>query len=151
MNCCCWVLSCLWLFVAPGTAACQAPLSFTTPQTLLTPMPRESAMPSNHLIHYCPLLLTSVFPSIRVFSNELTLCIQWPKCWSFSFSHQSFQWIFRTDFFEDGLVESPCSPKDSQESSPTPQFKSINSSGLSFFYSPTLIPIHDYRKNHSFD
>ena len=60
--------------------------------------------------------------------------------------HQSFQWIFRTDFLEDGLVGSPCSPSDSQESSPTPQFKSTNSSVLSFLYSPTLTSIHDYGK-----
>ena len=68
-----------------------------------------------------------------------------------SVSHQSFQWIFRIDFLQDGLVGSPCSPRDSQESSPTPQFKSINSSVLSFLYSPTLTSIHDYWKNHSFD
>ena len=53
--------------------------------------------------------------------------------------HQSFQWIFRTNFMEDWLVRSPCSPRDSQESSPTPQFKSINSSALSFLYSPILM------------
>ena len=68
-----------------------------------------------------------------------------------SVQHESFQWIFRTDFLEDGLVGSPCCPRDSQESSPTPQFKSINSSALSFLYSPTLTSIHDYWKNHSFD
>ena len=65
--------------------------------------------------------------------------------------HQSFKWIFRTDFLKDGLVGSPCSPRDSQESSPTPQFKSINSLALSFLYSPTLTSIHDHWKNHSFD
>ena len=65
--------------------------------------------------------------------------------------HQSFQWIFRTDFLEDWLVWSPCSPRDSQDSSPTPQFKSINSSALSFLYGPTLTSIHDYWKNYSFD
>ena len=64
--------------------------------------------------------------------------------------HQSFQWMFRTDFLWDGLVGSPCSPRDSQESSPTPQFKRINSSALSFLYSPTLTSIHHYWKNHSF-
>ena len=65
--------------------------------------------------------------------------------------HQSFQWIFRTDFLYDWLVCSPCSPRDSQESSPTPQFKSINSSVLSFLYGPTLTSIYDYWKNHSFN
>ena len=61
--------------------------------------------------------------------------------------HQSFQWIFRTDFLYDGLIGSPCCPRDSQESSPTPQFKSINSSVLSLLHSPTLTSIHDYWKN----
>ena len=65
--------------------------------------------------------------------------------------HQTFQWTPRTDLLEDGLVGTPCSPRDSQESSPTPQFKSINSSALSFLYSPTLTSIHDYWKNHSLD
>ena len=65
--------------------------------------------------------------------------------------HQSFQWIFRTDFLLDRLILSSCSPRDSQESSPTPQFKSINSSVPSFLYSSTPTSIHDYWKNHSFD
>ena len=69
----------------------------------------------------------------------------------FQLQHLSFQWILRTDFLYDGLVGSPCSPRDSQESSPTPQCKSINSSALSFLYSPTLTSIHDYWKNHSLD
>ena len=73
------------------------------------------------------------------------------KVLEFQLQHQSFQWIFRTDFLQDGLVGSPCSPRDSQESSPTPQFKSINSSVLNFLYSPTLTSIHDYWKNRSFD
>ena len=69
----------------------------------------------------------------------------------FQLQHQSLQWTPKTDFLWDGLVGSPCSPRDSQESSPTPQFKSINSSALSFLYSPTLTSIHDYWKNHSLD
>ena len=69
----------------------------------------------------------------------------------FQLQHQSFQWTPRTDFLQDGLVGSPCSPRDSQESSPTPQFKGINSSALSFLYSPTVTSIHDHWKNHSFD
>ena len=69
----------------------------------------------------------------------------------FQLQHQSFQWVFRTDFLYDGLVGSPCSPRDSQESSPTPQFKNINSLALSFLYSPTLTSIHHHWKNHSFD
>ena len=69
----------------------------------------------------------------------------------FQLQHQSSQWIFRTDLLYDGLVGSPCSPRDSQESSPTPQFKTINSLELGFLYSPTLTFICDYWKNHSFD
>ena len=69
----------------------------------------------------------------------------------FQLQHQSFQWTFRTDFLQNGLVGSPCSLRDSQESSPTPQFKSINSLALSLLHSPTLTSIHDHRKNHSLD
>ena len=91
-------------------------------------------MPSNHLILWRPLLLPpSIFPRIRVFSNELALHIRWPKYWSFTFS-------IRTDFLYDGLVGSPCSPRDTQESSPTPQLKTINSSALSFLHSPNELP-----------
>ena len=73
------------------------------------------------------------------------------KVLELQFQHQSFQWIFRHDFLYDGQVGSPCSPRDSQESSPTTRFKNINSSALSFLYSPPLTSVHDYWKNHSFD
>ena len=73
------------------------------------------------------------------------------KVLEFQLQHQSFQWTPRTDLLQDGLVGFPCSPRDSQESSPTPQFKSVNSSALSFFHSPTLTSIHENWKNHSFD
>ena len=73
------------------------------------------------------------------------------KVLEFQLQHQSFQWTPRTDLLQDGLVGSPCSPRDSQESSPTPQFKSINFSALSFLHSPTLTSIHDHWKNHSLD
>ena len=77
----------VWLFVAPWTAACQASLSITNPQSLLKLMSIVLVMPSNHLILCHPFLrLPSIFPSIRVFSNELVLRIRWPKYWSFSFS-----------------------------------------------------------------
>ena len=76
----------VWLFATPCTAARQASLSLTISWSLLTLMPIESVMPSNHLILCHPLLLPSIFPSIRVFSNELALWIRWPKYWSFSFS-----------------------------------------------------------------
>ena len=107
-------------------------------------------MPSSHLILGHPLLLLPpIPPSIRVFSNESTLRIRWPKYWSFSFSIiHSFQRNPRADLLQNGLVGSPCSQRGSQESSPTPQFKSINSSALSLLRSPTLTSIHDHRKNH---
>ena len=73
------------------------------------------------------------------------------KVLEFQLQHQSFQQVFRTDLLQNGLVGSPCSPRDSQESSPTPQFKSINSSVLSFLHSPTFTSIHDHWKNHSLD
>ena len=89
-------LSCVQLFATPWTAACQASLSFTISCSLLKFMSIESVMLSNYLIlcHLLP-ILSSVFPSIRVFSSELALCITWPKYWSFSISPQ---WIFRVDF-----------------------------------------------------
>jgi len=144
------LLSRVQLFATPWTAARQASLSITNSRSLLKLMSITSVMPSNHLILCHPLLLPpSIFSSIRVFSNELVFHIRWSKHLEFQLQHQSFQWIFRTDFLLDGLVGSLCSPRDSQESSPTPQFKSLNSSALSFLYSPTLTSIHDYWKNHS--
>ena len=81
------LLSHVWLFVTPWTAAHQASLSVTNSQSLLKLMPMESMMPSNHFILCCPLLLLpSIFSSIRIFSNESALCIRWSKYWSFSFS-----------------------------------------------------------------
>ena len=73
------------------------------------------------------------------------------KLLEFQLQHQSFQWIFKTDFLYNWLVWSPYSPRGSQESSPTAQFESINSSVFIFLYSPILISIHDYWKNHSLD
>ena len=74
--------------MTPWTAACQASLPITKTWSLLKLKSVESVMPSNHLIPYCPLLLrSSIFPSIRVFSYELVLCIRWPNYWSFSFSN----------------------------------------------------------------
>ena len=77
----------VWLFATPLTAACQTTLFITSSRSLLKLMCIESVMPSNHLILCCPLLLSpSIFPSIRVFSNESALCVRWPKYWSFSFN-----------------------------------------------------------------
>ena len=98
-------LSCVWFFVTLWTAACQASLYFTIFQTLLKLMPIESVMPFNHLVHCRPLFLPSIFLSIRVFSNEVALCISWPKYWSFSFSiSPSIEYLglisFRIDWFD---------------------------------------------------
>ena len=81
------LLSHVWLFVTPWTVACQVSLSITNSQSLLKLMFIESVTPSNHLILCRPLLLLpSIFPSIRIFSNESVLCIRWPKYWSFNFN-----------------------------------------------------------------
>ena len=99
-------LSHVWLFVTPWTAACQTSLSITNSRNLLKLTSTESVMPSNHFILCCPLLLLlSIFPSIRVFSNESVLCIRWPKYWSFSFSiSSSNEYLglisFRIDWFD---------------------------------------------------
>ena len=141
------------LFATPWTAVCQASLSITNSQSPPKPMSIELVMLSNHLI-LCRslLLLPSIFPSIRVFSNESALCIKWPKYWSFSFNiSPSNEHPGLISFRMDGMLGSPCSPRDSQESSPTPQFKSISSSVLSFLYSPTLTSIYEHWKNHSLD
>ena len=147
------LLSHVQLFVIPWTAACQTSTSFTISQSLLKLMSIESVMPSNHLILCCPLLLHSVFLSITVFSNESALCIMWPKYWSFSFSFSispsneySGLISFRIHWLDLFAVQGTL-----QESFPTPCFKGINSSALSFLYGPTLTSIHDYWKNHSFD
>ena len=88
-------------FVTPQPAAHQASLSITNSRRFLRLMSVESVVPSNHLILCHPLLLPSIFPSIRVFSNESVLCLRWPKLFEFQPQHQSFQWIFRTDFLWD--------------------------------------------------
>ena len=146
------LLSCVWLFMTPWTAARHACLSITDSWSLLKLMSLESVMPSNHLILCHPLLfLCSIFPSIRIFSSESILSIRWPKYWSFSFNISPSNQYSGTDFLKDWLVGSPCIPRGSQESSSTSQFKSINSLVLSFLHSPTLTSIHDHWKNHSLD
>ena len=144
-------LSHVWLFETPWTAAHQASLSFTISQSLIKLMSTESVMPSNHLTLFHPLLLLpSIFSSIRVFSNESALCIRWLKCWSFSFSispsnDYSGLISIRIDWFDFLAVQR------TQESSPTPWLKSINSSVFSLLFDPTFTSIHDYWKKHSFD
>ena len=140
-------LSRVWLFASPWTAACQASLSITNSQSLFKLMSIDSVMPSSHLILCRPLLPPSIFPSIRVFSNESVLCIRWPKYWSFNFSISPsneypglISWILGwTDWIS--LLFKGLSRVFS-----TPQFKIINSLVLNFLYSPTLISIHDYWK-----
>ena len=110
-------------------------------------MSTELVLPSNHLILYHPLLLLpSVFPSIRVFSNESVLPIRWPKYWSFSFSispsnEYSGLISFRIDWFDLLAVQGTLKSLLQHHSSLV----------LSLLYGPTLTSIHDYWKNHSFD
>ena len=144
-------LSCVRLFVTPWTAARQASLSITNSRSLPKLMSIESVMPSNHLIFCHPLILPpSIFPSIRVFSNESVLGIRWPQYWSFSFNiSPSNEHSGLISLGWTGWIS--LQSKNSQESSPTPQFKSIKSLVLSFLYSPTLTSINDYWKNDRFD
>ena len=142
-------LSCVWLFVTPWTEASEASLSITSSRSLLKFMSIELVMPSNHLILCHPLLLPSIFPSIRVFLNESVLCIRWPKYyWSFNFSispssEYSGLISFRMDW-------SPCSPRDSRVF-PNTTVQKHQFFMLSFLYGPTLTSIHACLKNHSFD
>ena len=104
-------LSCVRLFATPWTATHQASVSIKNSLCLLRLMSTESVMPSNHLTLCRPLLLPpSIFPSIRVFSNESLFFQSGGQVLEFQLQHQSFQRIFRTDFLQDGLVGSPCGP-----------------------------------------
>ena len=142
-------LSCVRLFATPWIAALQASLSVTNSWRLLRLMSIEFVMPSSHLILCRPLLLLPpIPPSIRVFSNESTLCMRWPKYWSFSFSispsNQHPRLIsFRMDWLHllavQGTLKSLL------------QHHSSKASALSFLYSSTLTSIHDYWKNRSLD
>ena len=116
------LLSYVWLFGTPWSEAEQASLSFTISRRLLQLMSIESIMPINHLILCHPLLLPSIFPSIRVFSNESALCIMCPKHWSFSFSispSNEYSWLisFRIDWFDLLTVQGPLKSLLQQHSS----------------------------------
>ena len=144
-------LSCVRLLATPWNAARWASLSITNSQSLLKLTSIKSVLPSNHLI-LCPHLLLppSVFPSIRGFSSETVLHITWSEYWSLSFSispssEYSGLISFRMDWLDLLVVQGTF------KSSSTPQFKSSSSLALSFLYSPTLMSIHDYWKNYSFD
>ena len=124
-----------WQFVViqtPWTAAHQAPLSFTISQSLLKLVSIKLMMSSTHLILCCPLLLMpSIFPSFRVFSNESALHIKWPKYWSFNFNISPSNEYSVLISFRIAGFDPPCYPRESQQSSPASQFESINSSALS--------------------
>ena len=136
----------------PWTAACQGSLYITNSQSLLKLMSIERVMTSNHLILCHPLLLLPpIPPSIRVFSNESTLCMRWPKYWSFSFSiipskELPGQISFRMDWLDLLSVQGTLKSLLQHHSS-----KASKALALSFLHSPTLTPIHDHWKNHSLD
>ena len=145
-------LSHVRLFVTSWTIAHQASLSFTISQSLHKLMSIESVMPSNHLIFCQPLLLLpSIFPCIRVFLNELALCIRWHQSIGAS-APSSVLPMNIQGWFPLGLTGLiSLRLRDSQESSEASEFKSVNSLALSLLYGPTLTSVHDYWKNHSFD
>ena len=144
-------LSRVRLFVTPWIAARQSSLFITNSQSSLRVTSMESVMPSSHLILCRPLLLVPpIPPSISLF-QWVNSSHEGAKVLEFQLQHQSFQRTSRTDLLQNGLVGSPCSPRDSLESSPTPHFKCINSSALSLLHNPTLTSIHDHWKNYSLD
>ena len=133
----------VWFFVTPWTSASQVFSSLTISRSLPKFMFIASVMPSSHLILWCPLLLPSIFPSIRDFSHESTVCIRWPEYWSFSFnispsSEYSGLISLQIDWF--GLLDVQGNLK---------MFKGINSSVVRFLYGPTLTTVHDHWEEHS--
>ena len=138
--------------VTPWTAACQAPLSFTNSQSLLKFMSTELVMLSNYLILCGPLLLLpSIFPTIRVFSNESALLIRWPKYWSFSFSisprnEYSGLISFRIDWFDLLAAQRTLNSIVASK-----HHNSKESTLFSFFYNPALTSRFDYWEKYSFD
>ena len=145
-------LSRVWLFAIPWIAACQVSLSITNSWSSLklnVHRVSDAIQPSHPLSSPSPPAPNpSQYQSLFQWINPLH---EVAKVLEFQLEHHSFQRNPRADLLQNGLVGSPCSPRDSQESSPTPQFKSINSSALSFLHSPTLTSLHDHRKNHSLD
>ena len=145
-------LSSVQFFATPWTTARQASLSITNSQSLLKTRVHwvgDAIQPSHVLPSPSP-------PALNLSQHQG--CFKWvssshqvAQILEFQLQPQSVQWTLRTDRLEDGMVGSPCSPRESQESYPTPQFKSINSSVLSPLNSPTLTSIHDHWKNHSLD
>ena len=145
------LLSRVQLFATPWTAAGQASLSITNSEFTQTHVHRvgDAIQPSHPRSSPSPPAPNpsqhqGLFQSVSS-SHEVA------KVLEFQLQHHSVQRNPRTELLQNGLVGSPCSPRASQESSLTPQFKSINSSALSLLHSPTLTSIHDHRKNHSLD
>ena len=143
--------SCVWLFATPWTAAARPPCPSPTPGACSNSCPLSwwghstispSVVPFSSCLHSFPAL--GSFPRSQFFESG-------GQSTGVSASASVLPVNIQDWFTLVGQVGSPCSPRDSQESSPTPQFKSINSLGLSFLYSPTLTSAHDYWKNHSFD
>ena len=137
------------LFATPWTAARQASLSITNSQSFLKLIFIKLVMSSHILSPPSP-------PALNLSQHQglfkwVSSSHKVARVLELQLQHQSFQWIFRTDFLYDWLVWSPCCQRDSQESSPTAQFKSIYSLVLSFLYGPTLTFIHDYWKSYNFD
>ena len=135
-------LSRVRLLATPWTAARQASLFITNTQSLLKLLSFESVMPSNQLILCHPLLLSpSIFSSIKVFSNELALCIGWPKYWSFSFSiSPSSEYSIRMDWLDLLAVQGTLKSLLQHHSLKVSIFSSL-------LYGPTLTSIHDYWKS----
>ena len=144
-------LSPVRLFATPWIAARQTSLSITNSWSLPKLTFIESVMPSSHLILCRPLLLLPPIPSSISLFQWINSSHEVAKVLEFQLQHLFLQRYPRADIPQNGLVGSPCSPRDSQKSPLTPQFKSINSSALSFLYSPTLTSIHDHWKKQSFD
>ena len=157
------VNSCIWYSVQFSLVTQSCP-TLCNPMNCSTPgLPVHHQLPKSTQTHWVSDVIQPSYPLSSPSSPALNLShhqglFKWvsflhqvAKVLEFQLQHQSFQWTPRTDLLYDGLVGSPCSPRDSQESSPTPQFKSINSSVLSFLCSPTLTSKHDYWKTHSLD
>ena len=152
-----------WRVISSVTQSCPTlcdPMNHSMPGLPVHHQPPEFTLTHVHWVGDAILLshplLSSSPPAFTLFQHQglfkrVSSSHQVSKVLEFQPQHQSFQWTLRTDLLEDGLVGSPCSPRDSQESSPTPQFKSINSLVLSFLYGLSLASIHDYWKNHSLD
>ena len=143
-------LSRVWLLVTAWLQHARLPCPLPTSRVYQNPCPlswwchptiSSSVVPFSSCPQSFP--ASGSFPMSQFFTSAKVL--------EFQLQHHSLQRNPRADLLQNGLVGSPCSPRDSQESSPTPQLKSINSSALSFLYSPTLTSVHVYWKNHSFD